>query len=195
MPVKIQEIDAHLFPCYGAVPNWFLVTSVFRVELIDGGLGGFRLVEEQVDEPFIKDYNGRNGDNPSSWAARFDLSQWGIFLATEGDRPVGGAAVAIGTPVYPMDRFQRQDLAVLWDIRVHPEDRGQGIGSRLFQHVADWSRREGWGQLGMETSSVNVPACHFYAGQGCELGAIHRYGYTACPEVAHEAMLLWYLEL
>jgi hypothetical protein len=39
-----------------------------------------------------------------------------------------GGMVASDAPVYPMDRFQRQDLAVLWDIRVHPEHREQGSG-------------------------------------------------------------------
>ena len=47
----------------------------------------------------------------------------------------------------------------------------------------------------IETQNVNVPACRFYAQQGCHLGAILRYGYAGCPEVAHEAMLLWYLDL
>ena len=195
MCVDIQEIGVELFPRYDAIPNWFRVESVFRVEVIDGGLGGFRLVEERVTEPFVKDYNSQGDDNPTGWAASFDVSQWGILLATDDHRPVGGAAVAIDAPVFPMDRFQRKDLAVLWDIRVCPEDRRRGIGSKLFEHVVDWARRKGRGQLGMETSSFNVPACRFYARQGCELGAIHRYGYAGRPETAQEAMLLWYREL
>lgn len=168
---------------------------MLRVELIAGGLGGFRLVEEKVAQPYVKDYDGQSDDNPTSWAASFDTSQWGMFLATDGDQAVGGAAVALGAPVYPLDRFQRRDLAVLWDIRVHPAHRGQGIGSRLFEYAVDWSRRKGCGQLGLETQNVNLPACRFYARQGCELGAIHRFGYAGCPDVAHEAMLLWYLDL
>jgi hypothetical protein len=38
--------------------------------------------------------------------------RWGILLARQGGRPVGGAGV------YSLDRFQRPDMAVLWDIRV-----------------------------------------------------------------------------
>jgi GNAT superfamily N-acetyltransferase len=193
MSVIIREIAAAQFPLYNAIPNWFRVESVLRVEVVDGGLGGFRMIEEPVTEPFVKGYG--DDDRPTCWAAEFDLSGWGIFLAADGDRPVGGAAVAVDAPVYPMDRFQRKDLAVLWDIRVHPDHRKCGIGSLLFDHAADWARRNGWGQLGLETSSVNVPACRFYARMGCELGAIHRYGYAGVPEVAHEAMLLWYFDL
>jgi GNAT superfamily N-acetyltransferase len=193
MPVTIREITADQFSLYDAIPNWFRVESVLRVEVVDGGLGGFRMIEERVAEPFVKTYG--DDDRPTCWAAEFDLSRWGIFLAADGDRPVGGAAVAVNAPVYPLDKFQRKDLAVLWDIRVHPEHRGRGIGSLLFDHAADWARRHGYGQLGLETSNVNVPACRFYARMGCELGAIHRYGYAGVPEVAHEAMLLWYLDL
>lgn len=193
MGILVREINADQYPLYDAVPNWFTVESVLRVEVVDKGLGGFRLVEEPVAEPFVKDFG--NDDSPTCWAAEFDLSQWGILLAADGDRPVGGAAVAVDAPVYPLDRFQRKDLAVLWDIRVRPDYRGRGIGSLLFDRAADWARRNGWAQLGLETSSVNAPACRFYAGKGCQLGAIHRYGYAGVPEVAHEAMLLWYFDL
>jgi ribosomal protein S18 acetylase RimI-like enzyme len=194
--VTIEEIKADQFPLYDGIPTWFEVKSMFRVEVIEAGLGGFRLVEEEVAEPFIRDYNSHNEDNPTRWASRFDVSQWGIFLAMDDEgQLVGGATVAIDAPVYPLDRFQRQDLAVLWDIRVHPEYRGQGIGSQLFRYAVEWARGKGYGQLGMETDSSNVAACRFYAGQGCKLGAIHRFGYIGVPEVAHNAMLLWYLDL
>ena len=73
---------------------------------MDRGLGGFRLVEEKVNDPYIKDYDGQN-DHPTRWATCFDLSTWGVFLATNAGRPVGGATVAISAPVLPMDRFQR----------------------------------------------------------------------------------------
>jgi GNAT superfamily N-acetyltransferase len=196
MSTNVQEISSDQFPRYDAIPNRYEVRSVFRVEAIDGGLGGFRLVEERIANPYVRDYDSHGDDNPTAWSADFDLDRWGIFLATDdGERPVGGAAVAVDAAVYPMDRFQRRDLAVLWDIRVHPDHRGRGVGSKLFRHAADWARRRRYGQLGLETDSANVPACRFYHRQGCELGAIHRFGYAGVPEVADNAMLLWYLEL
>lgn len=191
MTIHIRAIGVEAFFLYDAIPSHFEVRTVFQVVALEGGLGGLRLVEQPV-EPYIKTYDN---DGPTAWAQEFDLQTWGIFVAFEDAKPVGGAAVALNAQVYPLDHFQRKDLAVLWDIRVHPDARKRGIGARLFRHAADWSRGKGYGQLGLETQSVNVPACRFYAKQGCTLGAIHRYGYAGVPDVAHEAMLLWYFDL
>ena len=195
MPLVIEEIGPESYPLYDAIPIAYTVESVLRVDVLDGGLGGFRLVEEKLPAPYVKDYDRQGDDRPSVWAKEFDLSRWGILLARDGGQPIGGAAVALGAGVYPLDRFQRQDLAVLWDIRVAPEARRQGVGKALFRRAASWAKERGYGQLGIETQNVNVAACRFYAAQGCQLGAIHRLGYAGVAEVAHEAMLLWYLEL
>ena len=195
MSIEIQEIGVDSLPRYAAIPISFKVESVFQIEVIDQGLGGFILVEEKV-EPYTKDYDSKEKDDPRpiGWTKRFDISNWGFFLALNGSRALGGATVAIDTPDVNMLEG-RKDLAVLWDIRVHPDERRRGIGSKLFKHAADWARRKGCRQLKVETQNINVPACRFYAKQGCELGAIHRYGYAGCSDVAHEAMLLWYLKL
>ena len=89
----------------------------------------------------------------------------------------------------------RSDLAVLWNIRVHPDHRRQGIGTNLFQRARELAKAKGCGQLKIETQNVNVGACKFYAGQGCQLGTISRYGNTQDPKVQQELMLLWYLAL
>jgi GNAT superfamily N-acetyltransferase len=195
MALVIEEIGADHYPLYAAIPIAYAVESVLRVEVLDGGLGGFRLMEEVLPTPYIKDYDRQGGDNPSAWAKEFDVSRWGILLARDDERPVGRAAVAVGADAYRLDRFQRPDMAVLWDIRVAPERRRQGVGRALFWQAAGWAKERGYGQLGLETQNVNVAACRFYARQGCQLGAIHRFGYIGCPDIAHEAMLLWYLDL
>jgi ribosomal protein S18 acetylase RimI-like enzyme len=196
MLTSIREIAADQYTLYKKIPIRFKVESLLRVAPIDSGLGGLRLIEEPLVESFTRDYDSHGDDNPISWARDFDLSRWGVFLAfDEAERAVGGAAVAIDSPVYPLDRLQREDLAVLWDIRVHPEFKGQGIGGRLFLYAAEWARDRGYGQLGIETDSSNVAACCFYQRMGCQLGAIHRFGYSGVPEVAQYAMLLWYYDL
>ena len=89
----------------------------------------------------------------------------------------------------------RKDLAVLWDIRVHPDRRRSGIGTQLFKHAVKWAQSRGCTQLKIETQNINVPACEFYVKQGCHLGEINRYGYAGHQDVQHEVMLIWYLDL
>jgi GNAT superfamily N-acetyltransferase len=193
--LKIIPQSPPHYPLYTLIPSQFLVESISRVEQIDGGYGGLRLVEEPPDQPFVRDYDGNGEDNPAAWARAFDLSNWGIFVATKGDQPVGGITIALDGPVFPARNLQRSDLAMLWDIRVHPDHKGQGIGTMLFQYAANWARQQGCGQLGLETDSSNVPACKLYAQMGCELGGILKYGYSGVPKVSDYAMLLWYLDL
>jgi len=195
MTIEINEIGVESLPRYAEIPISFKVESIFQVETINQGLGGFSVVEKKV-KPYLKDYDRQSdkGDRPSGWVRKFDVSKWGFFLAMDGLLILGGATVVIDTPSVNILE-NRKDLAVLWDIRVHPSRRRSGIGTELFRHAVNWARRKGYKQLKVETQNVNVPACHFYAKQGCELGAIHRYGYVSSPEVAHEAMFLWYLEL
>jgi GNAT superfamily N-acetyltransferase len=201
LPVSIRQITAEQFPLYDTLPMHFTVTSVLRVEVVDGGLGGFRLVEEPLATPYVKDYDAGGDDNPTAWAREYDTSRWGIFLALDADLavggncPVGGVAVAPDASMCPAGPFPRRDIAVVWDIRVHPDARHGGVGTALVHHAVDWARAQGCGQLVFETQNVNVPACRFYARMGCALGAIHRFGYAGSPEAAHEAMLLWYLDL
>jgi len=87
----------------------------------------------------------------------------------------------------------RDDMTVLWDLRVQPDSRRKRFGSMLFQHAVGWARERKCRHFKVETQNVNVRACRFYAAQGCYLGGIQRHVY---PEpVSHETMLLWYLDL
>jgi GNAT superfamily N-acetyltransferase len=200
MPIEIRRISLDQVAAYRAVSIAYRVESVLRVEVMDGGMGGLRLVEERLAEPYVKDYDAQDGGIcglSNIWPGHLDISRWGLFLAFDNDgpeRPLGAATVAVDTAGIHMLE-ERRDLAVLWDIRVAPEARGRGVGTALFEHAAEWARQQGCTQLKVETQNVNVPACRFYLARGCSLGGIHRYGYRGCPEVADEVMLLWYLDL
>jgi len=192
MTIAIRTIPPAELALYAQVPCAFTVDTRLVVEPIRGGLGGLRMREEPVVPPYVKDYDQE--DTPVSWAEDFDVRAWGFFVALAGGRPVAGAAVAWRTPGVHM-LAQRDDMAVLWDLRVHPDWRHQGLGERLFGHAADWSRAQGARLFKIETQNINVRACHFYRKQGCRLGAIDCDGYAGRPHLAHEVMLLWYLEL
>jgi streptothricin acetyltransferase len=196
MLIETYPFDVELLGEYRTIPIAFEVRSVLRVEELENGLGGLRLVEEPVSPAYIKDYDAYEDGPPTAWARQFDLHNWGFLLARDqtSAHPIGGAAIAWNTNGVNMLEG-RSDLAVLWDIRVQPDHRGQGIGAALLRRAAEWARQRGCTQLKIETQNVNVPACRFYASQGCELGVIHRYAYASQAHVAHETMLIWYLRL
>lgn len=191
MSIEIRQMGTDALPLYSEIPISFQVESVYRVKARESGLAGIELREERVTHPYIKDYDAVRGEGPTRWLEKWDLSNWGIFIAFEEERHVGGAIVAPGAYVGDLDKR----FAQLFDIRVHPEARQHGIGIRLLRHAADWARQCGCKHLKIETQNTNVPACRFYAKQGAELGNIDQYAYTAYPEIAHETRLVWYLEL
>jgi len=193
MAVEIRQLGPECLEAYATISMAFRVESVLRVEEVEGGLGGLRLVEESVSEPYVKDYDAFEDERPTRWR-RFDLTEWGFFMAFDGEEPVGGAVVAVrSSEVHMLEG--REDLAVLKDIRVAPERRGQGIGTALWDRAIAFARDKGCTTFKVETQNVNVAACRFYAARGCRLGCIDRHGYAGVPEASHETMLLWYKDL
>ncbi len=191
MSVQIEEINPTQLNEYATIPSRFWVRSVLQPELMQAGLEGIRLHETVIAEPYLKDYDGY-GETPIDWPEKYNLQNWGFFLAKHNGIPVGAAAVAYkNTDVFILE--DRQDLSVFWDLRVKQEARGVGI--LLFRRVAEWSRQRGCRQMKIETQNINVPACRFYQKMGARLGEIRVHGYAAIPAVAHEVMLCWYLDL
>ncbi len=191
MSLEILQMGTDSLSRYSEVPISFLVESVYRLEPKSDGLGGIELREEPVSSPYIKDYDTLKDQGPTRWLKRFDMSGWGIFMAFDGERHIGGAIVAPGAYVGDLDpRF-----AQLFDIRLLPGERRRGNGAVLLRRAADWAGERGCKYLKIETQNTNVPACRFYAGQGCELGNIDKFAYSAYPASEHEVRLVWYLEL
>ena len=158
-----------------SIPIAFEVRREFEVR-------GNELVEQPVTRPWIKDYDSVPGNSPSEIAAQLDLSKWGLLFVRIEGRLVGAAAVAVGLP------GQRDDVAILWDLRVAPDRRRCGIGTALFTATEGWARSRGFGRLEVETQNINVAACRFYERQGCALCAVERDAYPALPG---EIKLIW----
>jgi GNAT superfamily N-acetyltransferase len=188
--VDVREDPAKDLREYARISIAFEVRRAFDVEET-GVPPRFRLTERALAVPYEKDYDDVPGANPVHLAERFDLKNWAVLTAWSDDRRVGGAIVAFDTPAVEMLEGRR-DLAVLWDLRVAPEARGRGVGTALFRATEAWAAARGCRQLKVETQDVNVPACRFYARQGCVLGAVRRDAYPTLP---HEVQLLWYLDL
>jgi GNAT superfamily N-acetyltransferase len=194
----IEESIAELEE-YSRVPIKFEIRSRLRLDELQRG--------EFVEKPIAarwKDYDAFDGERPSDWRSRFDLTKWGVLAAygsmagtameTTAETPVlrlGGAIVARDTPQFDMLRG-RSDLAVLADLRVHPNARGNGVGRALFLASLDWARAHGCVELHVETQDTNVAACRFYSAMGCALESIDPDGYGADFD---EAKLIWRISL
>ena len=142
-----------------------------------------------LDRLLTKDFDQ---DEPvSDWRRFGDVSHWGIFAAFIDGQRVGGAVVAHNSPGVDMLEG-REDLAVLWDIRVHPSVRRSGVGRRLLDRAIRFARASGYSFLKIESQNTNPAACRFYAKNGFALGGVRRGVYAEYPD---EVQLLWYLDL
>ena len=190
MTIEVTEEPMTALPEYARIPIIFTVDSVLDLTNQDDDPSGGSS-ERRLEVPYEKDYDAIAGEGPLQWAHRFNLSNWALFMARCKTRIVGGAAVAFETPGLTMLEGRR-DLAVLWDIRVSPDARRQGVGSALLERVEGWAQLHGCRQLKIETQNTNVRACRFYERQGYGLRAIRRAAY---PELPEEIQLLWYKDL
>lgn len=188
MTIEEASIPSDRLAEYRAVPITFEVTSTLHAHA--DGRGAFRLVEHAVGLPYTKDYDAIT-EPPEEWATTFDTSRWRLLLARIDSQCVGGATIAVNTPALDMLEG-RDDLAVLWDIRVAPPYRGRGIGRRLFASAEAVAVARGCCELKVETQNINVAACRFYAAMGCALRVVRQEAYPACPG---EAQFLWYKAL
>ena len=186
----IQESVSSLVE-YGGVPIAFEIRSSFDVSRADGAANDFVLTERAVATRAFKDYDAIVGERPERWSARFDPSTWGIFAARSGGQRVGGAVVAFRSPGVDMLEG-RADLAVLWDIRVAPGMRREGVGTALLRAAESWAAANGATSMKVETQNINVPACRFYTRRGYVLRTVNHGAY---PEFPDEVQLLWYKDL
>jgi GNAT superfamily N-acetyltransferase len=176
---------------HAAISIAFVVDRILEIRLADAGLRGISLTETAVANPYVKDYDAIEDERPTCWPGRFDVSRWALITGRRDGTRVGGAVIALRTPGLRM-ASGRDDVAVLWDIRVSPAERGTGVGSALFRAAATWAGARGCAWLKIETQNVNVAACRFYQKMGCTLGGIDRFAY---PELPAEIQLLWWKAL
>lgn len=191
MRIAVRDEPITNLEQYANIPIAFEVRSILDVSATANRPDEFTLIERPLDVPYVKDYDSISGEEPGRWATRFDLSNWVLFAARAEGRRVGGAVVAFGAQGLNLLEGL-EDVAILWDIRVSPEARGQGVGSALFRAAEECARARGCRRLKVETQNINIAACRFYARQGCVLGEVN---YLAYPEFPDEVQLLWYKDL
>lgn len=191
--ITYKQVDKTYFKEYDSIPMRVNVTSYYMVKKLNRGLGGFIIIETPV-EPYVKDFCLDEDESITLWDRKFDISNWAFFMAFDGERPVGAATVVSRTEEVNM-LAGRDDLAVLWDIRVDPTYKDQGVGQALFNMTTNWSRQHKLAQMKIECQNNNVPAVRFYHKQGAILSMIDEYAYYNDLAFRDEIRFIWYLDL
>jgi len=187
MNIEIESIAWDQLDEYAKIPISFEVTSILDVSFLGNGINGIGIIEAEIESPYLKDYD--ESESPDDWAKNWDTKNWGFFVArNKKSEAIAGVSIALKTKGLNMLEG-RNDLAVIWDIRVKPEYRNKGVGTLLFHQAIDFSQRAKCKTLKIETQNNNVNACRFYAKQNCYLGGIHANAYEEFPS---EIQFLFY---
>jgi len=183
--VDIRQADVAMVAAIAEIPIAFDVERIFEVERhADGSLA---LVAAPVSRPWVKDYDRIEGNAPAGWGEQFDLSNWGLLTAGADGHVIGSVLIAFDTRGLELLEGRR-DLAAIWDLRVRPEARRQGIGGALLRAAERWALSKGCSELSVETQNVNVGACRLYAKSGFRLRSADAAAY---PEFPDETQLIW----
>ena len=187
MNLTIVEESSSRLVEYAQLSIGFTVAEIFDEAALTALRDDAAARAVAVSTFYWKDYDSYPGGHPTEWPHRFDLSRWTILAAYDGARRVGGAIVIAGDPQIDLLR-DCPDCAIVWDLRVAPDARRQGVGSALLEAVERRARERGARSLRVETQDVNVPACRLYHRHGFHL---ERIAPGAYPELPNEVQLLW----
>ena len=187
MTLTIVEEPPTRLAEYAQVPIEFTVAERFDEQALAALRHDASVRAVAVSPAYRKDYDSYPGGDPSAWTAQFDLSRWTILAAYDRTRRVGGAVIIVDDPQIDL-LHDCPACALLWDLRVAPDARRQGVGSALLEAGEQRARERGARSLRVETQDVNVPACRFYHAQGFRLERTTPGAYAELPD---EVQLLW----
>lgn len=189
--ITYKEVDKTFFELYDKVDMKVNVSSEYKVQRINNGLGGL-LLEEVPVEPYVKDLG--IFERATDYEKEFDITNCRFYMAYDGDIPVGAMTV-LGTTEGINMLCGRKDACVLWDIRVSDAYKRKGIGQTLFDMGLQNAKKDGYKQMIIECQNNNVQACRFYQKQGAVLSKIDMYAYYFDPNIRNEVQFIWYLDI
>jgi ribosomal protein S18 acetylase RimI-like enzyme len=189
--ISYKQINCNYFQEYDTIPMQVYVKSQYVLERINNGLGGILLKEVPVKD-YVLDFSKHA--KATKFSEKFDITNWAFFMAFDDGTPIGAVTIVSRTADIRM-LDGRDDMTVLWDIRVSDMYKHKGIGKKLFDLAVKWSRNNGFKQMKIECQNNNVPACKFYQKQGAILRKIDEYAYIDDIDSKFEVQFIWYLDL
>jgi len=107
---------------YASIPIAFEVTE--RCDLASATIP---IQSIPLARAYVKDYDHIDGQHPTQWSTRFNLEHWRFIGAYVDGERIGGAAVILDAA--------SNEVATLYDLRVHPTRRRRGVGRQLLECV------------------------------------------------------------
>lgn len=187
----VKKMDKTCFEMYDTISMNVDVRTEYKIKRIDNGLGGLIFEEVQVT-PYIKDLSVY--ERATEYEKNFDITNWHFYMAFDDDKPIGAMTIAGRTPNLNM-LSEKDDVCVLWDIRVADNYKHQGVGQKLMDVGIDDAKSSGYNQMIIECQNNNVPACHFYRKQGALLSKVDMYAYYHEEDCKNEIQFVWHLDL
>src|SRR5579863_1429186 len=184
--IELREEPLTALADHGTISIAFCVERIVDLTTLNRSPAA-RFADRHCPAPYIKDYDAITGNRPADWAERFASLCHTSISAYRGGERIGSAVVVVDSPTARLIDGDA-DVAVLWDLRVHPTSRGMGVGGALFKAAENWARARGCRQMKVETQDVNVPACRLYAKEGCRLESVEHGAYRELPS---EVRLIW----
>ena len=81
--ITYKKVDKTDFSQYDSIPMLIHVSSYYRIEKINRGLGGFSLIETPI-EPYTKDMSIY--EVATEYEEHFNITNWAVFMAFDGDK-------------------------------------------------------------------------------------------------------------
>lgn len=185
MDIKIVEETSSALEDYAKIPTKVFVDGCLNIEEV--GKGDHRFSIGSVTQPYEKNYDDDGGSNILTWQLLWNIDNWGFLSAYCDHQLLGSAVIAYDTDGVNMLE-NRSDLAVLWDLRVHPDFQCRSVGSKLFDAACHWAMNRGCRAVKIETQNTNIRACHFYRKNGCSL---RDYTHGVYPKYPEEVQMIW----
>ncbi len=189
--ILVREVSISQLNELSQISIAFEIASILEISPDSEEPGEWIIKERSLTHHIEKDYDAISENHPLDWAEQFDLRNWGLLFAYHGEERIGGALIAYKTPGVDMLE-DRDDQAVLWDIRIARAWRGMGAGKALFEAAKEWAINHNCRELKIETQTNNATAVRFYLRQGCRLGRVIPDAY---PDLPDEVQVLFYLDL
>jgi ribosomal protein S18 acetylase RimI-like enzyme len=187
--VHYKKVSLDYLIAYSVVPIHITVNEYYHVE--DANARTLDVMDlRKIDIPYMKYFDTKT-NNPSTLPQKFDLRNWVLIAAFYGEKIIGGAVLAMDTPGVNMLKG-RNDLAVVWDLRVDGNYRGLGIGSKLIEACRLEAKSKKCTEINIECQNTNVRACNFY-NKHAKLDSIKFGEYDG--EYAQDVQFIWRIDL